>query len=339
MKELIGQIIMAGLPGPKLDDNTKKLIELFRVNNFILFKRNLDQGPDIAAKLIEDIKVYCKNAGLSLPLIAIDQEGGPVQRLSPPFWPSLISNQEVGNDLEPFQKVIYQAKMAAKALKKLGININLAPVLDLATPEQNDVLSQRCYSSDPLITGELGSLYVETLQNYCIAATAKHFPGIGRTKQDPHIKQPTIYSEPDKILTEAYPFQLAIDARVQGIMTSHILFPSLDPDHTATFSYTITTQLLRNNFGFNGVVFTDDLEMGGITENINVPEAALKALKAGHDMLLICHNQGLIIEAIDAIGVSVSQEDYLMDRLDQARARIDQLRIFIEECENNHTSC
>ena len=321
---------MAGLPGSEMDDYTRELIHHFRVNNFILFKRNLSKGPEPAFLLTSEIRQACLEAGLSPPLIAVDQEGGPVQRLAPPFWTKMVSNQEVGLAKMPEEAVVEQAKTAAELLNEVGININLAPVLDLALSGQNKVMAERCYSCDISLTASLGMLYITTLQSYSIAATAKHFPGIGRIQQDPHFKRPSISADAETILSEAQPFQQAIEAGVMAIMTSHILFPAFDNKNIATFSNAIANQLLRSKFGFKGVLMTDDLEMGGIVEHNFVPEAAVKALKAGHDMLLICHDQELVKESIMTIEKAVANGTLSMKRLKESSNRINKLRFFVE---------
>ncbi len=330
MKDAIGQLIMAGLPGPDLDNGTVELIHRFRICNFIFFRRNLNKGPEQANELTEGIKLVCQDAGVPSPLIAVDQEGGPVQRLAPPFWPSLISNQEVGRSKWPEEVVIEQAKNAAEWLGKIGVNINLAPVLDLAFSHQNEVLAKRCYGPDASITASLGALYIDILQERFIAATAKHFPGIGRIKQDPHLKRPTISAAAETILTEALPFRTAVEANVMAVMTSHISYPAFDKENIATFSRTIANDLLRGEFGFDGVLITDDLEMGGIVEHDLVPEAAIKALNAGHDMLLICHDQELVRKSANAIEEAVRKDILSKELLLQSVERIGKMRSFVK---------
>ncbi len=321
---------MAGLPGPELDEGTKRLIDCYKVNNFILFTRNLSKGPKQARLLIQDIQKRCVDSGLPLPLIAADQEGGPVQRLAPPLWPRLASNREAGSWETPEDAVIEQARQAAEVLLDVGINVNLAPVLDLSFSGQDDVLAQRCYSNDASLAARLGAIYINTLQSHSLAATAKHFPGIGRTRQDPHLKRPVIQADAETIISEAYPFEKAVEAGVAAVMTSHLLYTALDARNIATFSKEIAGVLLRGVFGFKGVLFTDDLEMGGITEHFSVPNAAVKALSAGHDMLLICHDQSLVQKSILAIEKAVEDDELTEERLLESAHRINQMRLFVQ---------
>ncbi|MEA1866925.1 MAG: glycoside hydrolase family 3 N-terminal domain-containing protein, partial [Thermodesulfobacteriota bacterium] len=261
------------------------------------------------------------DAGLPPPLIAVDQEGGPVQRLGPPFWPEILSNQEVALSGNPETKASVQAETAAKILNSLGIGLNLAPVLDLAPTETEGVLKGRSYGSDPPKVSILGKKYIRILQANGVGATAKHFPGIGRVEKDPHFQRPVVTASKETLMHEMSPFRESVKAGVKAVMTSHVVFPALDRDEPATFSKIIVDELLRRKMGFQGLLLTDDLEMGGITGHGSLGEAAVKAVLAGHDLLLICHKAQKVREALDALNKAWSQGILNTEKIDLSLAR------------------
>jgi beta-N-acetylhexosaminidase len=303
----LGQLLMIGIPGTVLDPESLSLIREHGIGNFILFARNVRGGPDQAKRLCDDLNEACGDAGLPPPLIAVDQEGGPVQRLGPPFWPEILSNQEVALSGNPEAQANIQAETAAKILDSLGIRLNLAPVLDLAPNVTVGVLEGRSYGPDPREVSILGEKYIRTLQANGIGATAKHFPGIGRVEKDPHFQRPVVTASKETLMYEMSPFRASVKVGVKAVMTSHVVFPALDPDEPATFSKVIVNELLRRELDFQGLLLTDDLEMGGITAHGSLGRAAVKAILAGHDLLLICHRVQRIREALDSLEKAWSQ--------------------------------
>ncbi len=319
----LGQLLMIGIPGTSLDPESLSLIKEHGVGNFILFTRNVKGGPDQTKRLCDDLNEACADAGVPPPLIAVDQEGGPVQRLGPPFWPEVPSNQEVALSRNPETKASVQAETAAKILKSLGIRLNLAPVLDLAQTGTEGVLKGRSYGSDPQKVSILGKKYIRTLQAAGVGATAKHFPGIGRVEKDPHFQRPVVTASKETLMHEMSPFRESVKAGVKAVMTSHVVFPTLDrDDKPATFSKIIVNELLRREMGFQGLLLTDDLEMGGITGHGSLGEAAVKAILAGHDLLLICHSAQRVREASDALDKAWSQGILNTAKIDLSLARI-----------------
>jgi beta-N-acetylhexosaminidase len=318
----LGQLLMIGIPGTSLDPESLSLIKDYGVGNFILFSRNVMGGPDQTKKLCDDLNEACADARVPSPLIAVDQEGGPVQRLGPPFWPKILSNQEVALSRNPETKANAQAETAAKILGYLGIRLNLAPVLDLAQTGTEGVLKGRSYGPDPLEVSILGEEYIRTLQANGVGATAKHFPGIGRVEKDPHFQRPVVTASKETLMHEMFPFRESVKAGVKAIMTSHVAFPELDQDEPATFSKIIVNELLRCEMGFQGLLLTDDLEMGGITGYGSLGEAAVKAVLAGHDLLLICQKAQRVREALDDLDKAWSQGILNTEKLDLSLERI-----------------
>jgi len=314
---------MIGMPGTSLDPESLSLIKEHGVGNFILFTRNVKGGPDQTKRLCDDLNEACADAGLPPPLIAVDQEGGPVQRLGPPFWPEILSNQEVALSGNPETKASVQAETAAKILNSLEIGLNLAPVLDLTPTGTEGVLKGRSYGSDPKKVSILGKKYIRTLQTNGVGATAKHFPGIGRVEKDPHFQRPVVTASKETLMHEMSPFRESVKAGVKAVMTSHVIFPTLDREYEpATFSKIIVDELLRREMGFQGLLLTDDLEMGGITGHGSLGEAAVKAILAGHDLLLICHKAQRAREALDALDKAWSQGILNTGKIDLSLARI-----------------
>lgn len=325
-KMFSGRLIMAGVNGVLPDSDTAMLIREYGVCNFIIFKRNVQEGPGRLAELTSKIRILCRSEGLPEPIFAVDQEGGKVQRLTSPHWEHIASNRSAAGSGHPHEAAGIQAENAASMLENAGIDLNLAPVLDLSGPADNGVLQERTYSHIPAVTAELGRIYIETLQSKGIGATAKHFPGIGMVGQDPHDKRPFVDLSETKIMQDALPFKEAVSAGVAAVMTSHVVYRGIDPENPATFSQKIATELLRKRFGFKGMLITDDLEMGGITGYDKIGDAALRALKAGHDMILVCHETERVVEAVTAIDEGVKKGTITEDRIHEAAARVDALR-------------
>ncbi|MFH1148024.1 MAG: beta-N-acetylhexosaminidase [Pseudomonadota bacterium] len=320
-----GELFMVGVPGPTIDSDTYELVRDYGINNFILFKRNV-VDPLRLFRLCRDLKDACLENGLVPPLISIDQEGGRVARLGAPFT-QFISPSEMAGSPDPERAVKDFARVAAGELKLVGCNMNLVPVLDLAWPGADGVMEGRTLGNDPAIVGRLGSLMIQGLQERGIAATAKHFPGIGRVKSDPHYHLPVI--EGSSLELEArdlLPFRAAISANVASVMTAHVIYPDLDKENPATLSSEIVTALLRHRLGFDGIVIADDMEMGAIEGHYTIEESAVRAFQAGVDLLLICHKKEKVVQAFDAIAGLVGEDDPGRRLLAESLERINRIK-------------
>jgi beta-N-acetylhexosaminidase len=239
------------------------------------------------------VQNHAQDSGLPPLFIAIDQEGGSVARLGPPFtrFPGNPAIRDAA-DAERF------ARITAIELAWVGINMNLAPVLDAAPEGFDSIMGQRVFSSDPQRVAELGRVVIAGLQAGGVMAVAKHFPGIGRTRLDSHLDLPRLDADLDSL--EAYdliPFQAAIQQQVAGVMLSHILYSGLDAQWPASLSTAIARDLLRKRMGFDGVVLTDDLEMGAIARHYGFDAAVRQVLRAQVDVALICHSAQLLRRA------------------------------------------
>lgn len=317
----LGQLFMVGLPGSDLDTETRDLIHRYGIGNFILFRRNV-VDPLQLAKLCRDLKAACQDKGLAPPLISIDQEGGPVARLKPPF--SQFSGAAgIAKAANPEAEAYRFAYITAKELKLVGCNMNLAPVMDLDVPGTDPVMEKRTLGSDPESVGHLGSIIIKGLQKQGILATAKHFPGIGGVKLDPHRDLPVMETSASILeKRELIPFRKAIAAKVAAIMTAHVNYPDIDPHLPATLSHVFITDLLRTRMGFNGLVVTDDLEMGAIEKHFHVEESAVQAVRAGADILLICHDKEKIVRAFEAVRTLLEKDEAARLRLKESLERI-----------------
>ena len=330
----IGNTIMAGLSGLDLDQDTRCLIEEYGVSNFIIFTRNAEAGPARLASLCNSITELCMSIGIQ-PLIAIDQEGGPVRRLTPPLFPDMPSAADVTSSADPQELVKKLACITADMLHNAGLNMNLAPVLDLCMEAADNVLRGRCFSSDPEVVARLGSTYIRELQAGAILATAKHFPGIGSVKVDPHLARPVVKSTWQEILDGLIPFQRAVKAGVAAVMTSHVVYTAIDPERPATFSRIIATDMLRHELGFQGLLLSDDLEMKGITSHVGPGEAAVTAFLAGHDICLICNNQDYVVQALsamrDAVKTGKIPKERLCSSIDRRARTIERIRSKVDD--------
>lgn len=319
-KEL-GRLCMVGLPGPELDDSTRALIVEDGVNHFILFKRNVKDPAQLAA-LCCDLRERCAGAGLAAPLIAIDQEGGSVTRLPVPFT-QFGHARDLAEGPDPIAALTAYARTCARELREVGINLNLAPVLDVCPADQGLFMEKRSLGGDPHRVAELGRLVITEMQAHRVAACGKHFPGLGGANLDPHKLLPTVARTLADLRTiDLVPFHAATAAGVACLMTSHTLYPALDKANPATLSALILHDLLRNEVGFDGLLITDDLEMGAIENRWSVAEASLAALLAGADLLLICHDHGKVRASLATLRQALADGHLSEVRLQRSLRRL-----------------
>jgi beta-N-acetylhexosaminidase len=317
----IGLLFMIGMPGAILDEDTKAIVRDYNPSGVILFSRNIED-PLQLTRLCSDLQALSmKHHGIPL-FLSIDQEGGRVARLKEPFT-IFPGNEAIGRDSDPDGKARDFGETAAAEMKLVGLNMNLAPVLDVRRGDPEKHLVGRTFSDDHHVVASLGVTVIKTLQKNGIMAVAKHFPGLGAAGLDPHLHLPVIRSEKKDIeKIDLQPFKSAIGARAAGIMTSHALYPALDPEHPATLSALILNDILRKKMGYQGLIITDDLEMGAITEQKDVAQGALESFNAGADILLICKEQRHIQGSIDLIQKMILSDNKIGTRLDQSNARI-----------------
>ena len=273
---------MAGFPGHTVPPELRSLAREFDLGGVVLFARNVDEPEQVA-----DISRQAREMAEELPLwVSVDQEGGRVARLKGPFtrWPAMAT---LGRSRDDGLAARFAAALAAE-LTAVGISLDYTPVLDILTNPSNPAIGDRALADRAEDVARLGRVIIETLQGAGIAACGKHFPGHGDTSLDSHHDLPLVEHPPDRLRrVEMVPFRTAIEAGVAGIMTAHILIPSLD-DRPATISPAIVSGILKGELGHRGLVFTDDMEMKGISVPRGVPDAAVQAIIAGCDVALLC---------------------------------------------------
>lgn len=316
----IGAFFMVGLPGPDLDDSTLALIREHGIHNFILFTRNVTNREQLRS-LGRELRAACAVQGLDPPLIAIDQEGGSVARLLPPFT-QFPGAREMAGAEDPEDTLSRYAAVCARELLGVGVNLNLAPVLDVCPAGENLFMEHRSLGGDPERVAYLGALIIREMQDLGLAACAKHFPGLGAAVVDPHQDLPVVARSLAELLhQDLQPFRAAIRAGVAAIMTSHTIYQALDSE-PATLSARILSGLLRQELGYGGLIITDDLEMGAIENRGSVAQAALKAFGAGADLLLICHDHAKVVQAVRMVTAAVREGRIPLEQVRSRRARL-----------------
>ena len=324
LKENLGQMFMIGFNGTTLSDELKGIITNYGIGGVILFSRNIEsmsQVKDLCNSLQE---LSIKNNKKPL-LIAIDQEGGRVFRLKPPFiqYPSYGELGRTGSE----DAVRSNALLMADELIEIGVSMNMAPVLDVNTNPKNPIIGDRSFSSDPNVVSRLGSCVIKTFHEKGIIAVGKHFPGHGDTFSDSHLELPVVNHGIERLEgIEFKPFVNTFKTGLKAIMTAHVLYPALDPDYPATLSEKIISGILRKKLGFNGVVITDDLEMKAISNNYSDKISAIQSVKAGVDILLICHSHDKQLTILNSILKSVKNGEIKEKRIDESFNRIMKLK-------------
>ena len=293
----IGQLAIAGFGGHEIPLELRSLAREFDLGGIILFARNVAEPEQVA-----EISRQAATLADELPLwVSVDQEGGRVARLKSPFtvWPPMKTLGRSGDE----QLAARFAKALAAELIAVGISLDFTPVLDIHTNPANPVIGDRALAERAEDVARLGRTIITTLQAAGIAACGKHFPGHGDTSIDSHHDLPLVEHSPDRLeAIELVPFRAAIAADVACIMTAHILIPALDAERPATLSPRIVDDLLKRDLGFPGLVVSDDLDMRAIGSTYGVPDAAVAAIAAGCDVVLLCgaapETQGATLEAL-----------------------------------------
>ncbi|NKB52739.1 MAG: beta-N-acetylhexosaminidase [Rhizobiaceae bacterium] len=304
----VGNHVFLGLqPETTLSDKDKRLLNAVSPAGVILFKSNFIHGSDYEAwldnqrRLIIDIKAA---AGRDKMFIATDHEGARVCRTPPP-----VTRFKSASEWAPKARQIGAAM--GNELASLGINMNFAPVMDIHTNPDNPVIGTRAFGSVPDLVGACGEEFINGIHSENVWACAKHFPGHGDTDVDSHYDLPTLnLSKEDLTARELIPFKKAVDCGIRIIMTGHILYPQIDPDYPATLSPKITTGLLRQQLGYQGVVVSDDIGMHAMDRYFDTPAAACNFLMAGNDMLMICAH---FTDTDRILGLASGMKDALKD--------------------------
>ena len=319
LEEKIGQMMMVGFHGTELNDDIIYSLNQFHFGGIIYFDRNLESVAQ-SKKLSDDLNAA---ANQKLPLlIATDEEGGRVAR-GRAFLEVAPSQEEIGNT-GYFEEADYWARHNARILKSIGVNINLAPVADVGSKDT------RSFGDDALTVANFVDAAAHGYEAENFLYTLKHFPGIGKSKIDPH-KEISNVEDSKEILDaeDLPPFKQIIRGHDHSnfmIMVGHLKYDALDPVNSASLSPAVMTGLLRNELGFKGVVITDDLEMGAIKNHVDLPTLGVKMILAGGDVALVCHNYESQQVVYNGILNAVKRGEISEERINESVRRIIRLK-------------
>ncbi len=321
LRDKIGQMVLCGFEGKETGDGIRELIRDYRIGGVIYFARNVE-SPEQLARMSEALQLAASEAGVPPLFVSIDQEGGMVARVTEgvALMPGAMALAAAGS-LEG----VYEAhRISGLELRAMGINLNYAPVLDINNNPNNPVIGVRSFSDLPERAAKFGAAAIRGLQHADVAATAKHFPGHGDTDVDSHLDLPIVPHDRDRMeRMELIPFRRAIEEGVDAIMSAHIYFPALEREKLpVTLSHRVLTGLLREELGYGGVVMTDCMEMHAISEHYGTVPAAVMAVEAGADIVLISHRADLQRGAVEAIEEAVRSGRLSEARIDASVRRI-----------------
>lgn len=318
--EKLGQMVMIGIQGTKVDDDSLYMLNQYHMGGVILFDRNME-NPEQVKQLTSDLQAQSNE---KVPLfIGIDEEGGDVVRMAEKLTPP-PSQKEIGATGDIEQAKTWAIK-TAKSLKDMGINVNFAPVADVGS---ND---KRSYSTDTNTVIDFVRAATKGYQQENIIYSLKHFPGIGKGRVDSHVDSSSIDVAKEVLMTEdIIPFKTIIDENDPNdyfILVSHLKYPALDEEYPTSLSSKIMTDLLRNELGYKGIIITDDMEMGAVANHNDFRSIGVKAVKAGVDIVLVCHEyehqQEVYLGLLDAVNSGeISQE-----RIDESVKRIIKVKL------------
>lgn len=306
LRQKAGQLLFIGLPSAEFDEETRRLILEVQPGGVILFARNIMSAPQVA-----ELNARVRDALDIVPLISIDQEGGRVDRLKTicapmPAVDMIRRSEDAGLSYR-------HGEVTAEALRLLGLNMNFAPVLDVAVSDGADnALRERYFGKTVSKVIRLAGAYLEGLQNSGVIACGKHFPGLGDSSVDSHKLLPTVARSRETLwsqdLAPYRDFFSKLNARLNAVMVAHAHYPAFDQIPTpASISPNVITRLLRNDMGFKGLVLSDDMLMGAITETLDYREAIVSAVLAGEDMLLVCNSSEKVYEAFEALVMAAEE--------------------------------
>ncbi|EKN66990.1 lipoprotein ybbD [Neobacillus bataviensis LMG 21833] len=322
LEDKIGQMVLAGISGTTMDTNAKKLISQFHVGGIIFYKNNFET-PAQTVQLVNQLKAGNSS---SLPLfLGVDQEGGRVTRL-PGELVNFPPSKQIGqvNNPEFSYKV---GTLLGHELKEFGLNLNFAPVLDINSNPNNPVIGDRSFGNNAEIVSKLGIQTMKGMQSQNVIPTIKHFPGHGDTSVDSHLELPIVNKSFKELKElELIPFERAINQGADVVMVAHILLPQLDKTNPASMSKAVMTDLLRKQISFTGVIITDDMTMGAITEHFDIGKAAVESVKAGSDIILVGHDYNNVVKITSSLKTAVQNGEISEQRLNESTERIIQLK-------------
>lgn len=324
LEEKIGQLLMVGVEGTTMDQTAERLIREQHAGGVIFYQSNFKKTGD-AVKLVNDLKAANKTGAAPL-LLAVDQEGGKINRL-PADFETIPDSRTVGksNDASMAKAL---GGLLADELRVMGLNLNLAPVLDIDSNPKNPVIGVRSFGNNPELVAKMGVAEMQGLQEAGIIAAVKHFPGHGDTSVDSHRELPVVIKTLDQLQKfEWVPFRSAIEGGADVVMAAHILFPRIDNEVPASLSRIIIGEQLRGTLGFDGVVITDEMTMGAIANNYGVVNGSLQAILAGSDIVMVAHDYAKMRSVYDKLLKSAKDGTLSEERIDESVRRILSLKL------------
>jgi beta-N-acetylhexosaminidase len=321
LRQKIGQLFLVGCQGESLSSHELLLIEEYQFAGLVLFQKNCGAPRQLVCLC----RAIWESFDAMPPFIAIDQEGGRVHRLPAPFshFPA-AGCIGARNDAELAHRL---GQATAAELTLTGINLNFAPVLDVASNPMSPIIGDRAFAAEPKRVIEIAAAWTEGLRDGGIIPCGKHFPGHGEADKDSHFELPMVRKSIDELqATELPPFADGCRNHIESVMTAHVAYPALDAKSPATLSEAIITGLLRHQLGYDGVVFSDDLAMRAISDRYRVEESAALAVRAGVDILLFCHEIDKAAVALEFLCAEAERDPAVRARVEESYRRVTELK-------------
>ena len=327
IRQMLGQKLIFGFQGTSLSEEFQQLVREYKIGNVILFARNVESAQQLRSLCAQIQSLVMEVTGYPA-FIVIDQEGGMVTRL-PDDMVTVPGSMALCATDDP-ENARLSAEITIRQLKSLGVNFNMAPVLDVNTNPENPVIGVRSHGDDPHRVADFGEAAVAAYKNTGVFCCGKHFPGHGDTAVDSHLGLPRVDKTVEELeQAELVPFRRCIEAGIPAIMSTHILFPNIETENVpGTMSRTIITDLLKKRLGFQGLVFTDCLEMNAIQTYYGTANGTVAAIKAGVDLAEISHTISLMWDAARAVNEAAERGE--LD-LEEIRASVEKILFYKQQ--------
>ena len=334
INQKVGQLFFIGIPGPELDAGTRELLDRIQPGGVCLFARNIRERRQ-TRDLLDGL---CGHLS-TLPFLSVDQEGGLVDRLR-----RVVTPMPAANRIRSAEEAATLGSIIGETLGILGFNMNFAPVVDIIDASRGQFsngLHSRAFGNSKDEAVELSGAFLDAMQSQGIIGCLKHFPGLGASEVDSHKELPAVSVTEDELNdTDLFPYREFLPSgKAHAVMVAHAAFPNSrlqEADQNgkllpSSLSPAIISKLLRGELGYDGLVLTDDLEMGAIVENYGIGEACKMAINAGADMLAICASVDAIKHGHDAISAAVTSGEISEERIDRSIDRISSLRRSLQD--------
>jgi beta-N-acetylhexosaminidase len=315
LRQQVGQLMIAGIEGPELTALERAWLKVVRPGGVILFRRNIEQAPQVTALLRELTEI----AGAPLSR-CVDLEGGLVDRLRDLIapMPSAAAVFATGKRAN----FVKHGRLIGQEAKTLGFNVTLAPVLDLALPVSAAIMRTRVVSAEPDDVAEYGLAFVEGLEVEGVLGCGKHFPGLGGGTLDSHESMPLIERTWQELWEQDLAVFRALAPKLPMMMVAHAAYPKVQDETPASISHYWISAVLKKRVGFMGLVVSDDMEMGGILTQASIEEAAVKAVLAGTDVIEVCKDPALVLRAYEALLAEAERSVVFRRRVEMAAQRV-----------------